>query len=281
MNVRKLKQLCYERPYVIDNVFTLNHSETQRVITKYGYPNIARVIALVENKGILTEDVHIELNWLIERHTNRTNFKNRLHNFVSGMHIHKRVAICALIVLLLAGFFGLTPAGRAIAEDIKRIIISLFDDSYSIDVKPSGDSSSKIIIHDVIEYSTIDEFESATGLTAAYIESEEFILKSATQYNHRTEIVLSTVYGTANGGTIEVQQTWYGNSAYYFGDKLPSDTWTTYRSDHNLLFHYFINSIDSSFSAVATTVDSGIYIIGNSSHLAFEFFDSLQCNPTQ
>lgn len=240
------------------------------------------VIEKAQSQGILSEKNCNDLNVLVEKYSRQSRFNARFSvfskEFVREIRLHKRLAICALVALLLAGFFGLTPTGRAIAEDIRRVIISLFEDGYSIDVKPEDntDNSSNIIVHDVIEYSTIEDFEASTGLRAAYVDNHMFNVSKVTQYKYLSEIMLCTIYQTIDGGTIEVQQTWHEASTYYFGSKNEGIVWAEYLSASNIKFAYFINSTDVYFSAITSTPDAEIYITGDVPQHAILFLDSLQ-----
>ncbi|MBR0026551.1 MAG: hypothetical protein IJP37_05265, partial [Clostridia bacterium] len=139
MNERKVKRLAYEKPYLFDNAYLLSRSEAQRLIVHYGSPSLERVVALAQSKGILGEDACSEIDRMVERYEKRTGFAAWLRKAgrgtVDGIRRHKRLAIIALVILLLAGFFGLTPTGRAIAEDIRRVIVSLFEDGYSVEAE--------------------------------------------------------------------------------------------------------------------------------------------------
>lgn len=280
MNERKVKRLAYEKPYLFDNAYLLSRSEAQRLMSKYGYPSLTRVVALAQRKGILGEDACSEIDRMVERYEKRTGFAVWLRKAgretVNGIRRHKRLAIIALVVLLLAGFFGLTPTGRAIAEDIRRVIVSLFEDGFSVEVKPSEDNVNTVIAHDVIEYSTIDDFKRETGLTAAYIESDELYLRRIKRYNHRNEIVLSTIYETSDGGTVEIQQTWTENSGYYVGTSYGNIIWEEYVSPSNIRFNYFVNEEDGRFYALTTTVDTVIYLTSDVPQYIVLLLDSVR-----
>jgi len=271
MNARKIKRLCHEKPYLFDSAFLLSHSEAEKLVAKYGYPDLSRVIALAQSKGILGEDACNEIDRLVEKYEKRTGFAIWLRR-------HKRLAIIALVVLLLAGFFGLTPTGRAIAEDIRRVIVSLFEDGFSVEVKPEKNASAAydIIEHDVTEYSSIEEFEVATGLQAAYVDNDMFDLISVKLYDSKSEIILSTIYETSDKGTVEMQQTWYDDSTYYIGDKHETENWDHYISTFNIRFDYFINDVESHFFAITAMPDSTVYVTGENLQYAILFLDNLQ-----
>lgn len=271
MNARKIKRLCHEKPYLFDSAFRLSHSEAEKLVAKYGYPDLSRVIALAQSKGILGEDACNEIDRLVEKYEKRTGFAVWLRR-------HKRLAIIALVVLLLAGFFGLTPTGRAIAEDIRRVIVSLFEDGFTVEVKPEKNASAAydIIEHDVTEYSSIEEFEVATGLQAAYVDHALFNILRIEQHSRTAETMLTTTYETVAGGIIDIQQTWYEDSAYYIGMKREDIVWEKYTSSNNISFDFYGNKEDKYFIAITSSVESQIFIVGTDSQYDTLFLDNIQ-----
>lgn len=197
-------------------------------------------------------------------------------NLLTAVLSHKKLTVAVLIMLLLAGFFGFVPVGRAMAKELCRIIISLFDDSYVIKNEYSQNEIVPYVEGTCVEYRTIGELKQASGKSGV-IECTllDYKLDSASYYRDSTEETVISIYLDKNGRSVELQQTFDLNTGYY-GEKHSDEQWNTAYILDNVELNYYVYSTDNSYVGFASLDDSLLTVLAESEIDFLSFISNLE-----
>lgn len=256
MTARKLKKLLYERPYLADDVFVLSNAEAEYLLKKYGYPDMEAIVAKARAKSSLPNETWEPV--MAELEARRQTCAKRGRG-VSAVWAHKKLVVAALIVLLLAGFFGFVPAGRAMAKELAGYFVSLFDEGFEVQTAPKELPD----IEDNTVFESIDAFEKASGIRAAKLEFSDYKLQSVIAYNDASGLTLSSVYNSAYGGRVSVAQVFSRGECVEYGDKNSERQWSTAYLGDGTQADYFVDAVDGSYNAVAAYNESMLLIYAN------------------
>lgn len=274
MTERKLKKLLYKRPYLVDRTFVLSDAEAEYLLNKHGYPDIEAVVIKARASSTLPYEAWKPFMEALEKRR-CAGAKRSSRTIVNAVLLHKKLAVAVLIALLLAGFFGLVPAGRAMAKEIARYIVSLFDNGYTAkseysqyDIEPYAEGAAA-------DFKSIHELKAATGLEWGVIapDSSKYRLDRISYYRDSTEETLFSVYLDENERSIELQQTFALNTEYK-GEKNQQEVWHTVIILNGAELNYYIYSADNSYVGVAALEDSWLTVFAAPET---DFIDFVSC----
>ena len=162
-------------------------------------------------------------------------WRARLRDAARSLLRHRRVAITSMILILILGFFTLVPAGRAIAEGIFNYVVTIIDHQLNIDqadekalyeqrgydvpealtqeqiAEYGYDKDGNLIMEkEPVYYDSVAAFESASGLDAFELVSDQLTCVEVMENNHIvTGKSLRTSLRTADDLTVNVTEKWY------------------------------------------------------------------------
>jgi len=208
-----LKNKIKRKPWLLESDRFLSDYKAHRLaLTQGGYPSASSIM----------ENARIKAGKSLEEWIALTGFRfereeRKLKNRVFAKR-RKLIAI-TVAILLIAAFFGLTPKGRALAEEAIATITEFFDNVLYI--HPAG--TSRYDIHEIPEASpgvpeeteyklkSLGEISDYVNDPFLYLHGEEF---------EAAEILLTTYSYRNPGFTIEY---YWGDSDIVLSEQWPSD----------------------------------------------------------
>ena len=162
-------------------------------------------------------------------------WRARLHDAMRALQKHRRAALTSLILAVILAFFTLVPTGRAIAEGIFDYVISVFGSQLQIDqtdektlYEQRGYDEPDVLTQDQIAeygydadgnlimekepvyYNSVAAFESATGLDAVELVSDQLKCVEVMENNNIvTGKSLRTNYRTNDDLSVNLIEKWY------------------------------------------------------------------------
>ncbi len=123
MTHRKLKKLLREKPYLLNDAFAIGENEAAALEKQHGCPSVETIL----NRASLRADWPTALTETIERlqaESPRKRIARRLKLLLSDagqlLRAQSHRLVPAAAVLLIAGFFALTPFGRGLVGGLFR-----------------------------------------------------------------------------------------------------------------------------------------------------------------
>lgn len=273
MTILQVRRLLQKYPYLLNNtVYIRSYSEAKRMYAE-GFSTFSNIIARAkEQSGLLAEawELFEKSAEATEQKTQRTKARKKWISEISArITAHKRMAIAAMTLAIILAFFTLFPTGRALAKEMFDYLLNVF--GYRIEIVDAAYATTDIngnsiaennsgTANSTIEYVSIDEFCSATGLTPYVLNFDNWDCTAIVESNSETTgKSLRTEYQTANGdGVVNILQKWLINTQY--------DILSNGGFDNLILlsngaeFHYAIDAIDGSLDGVCLLDDSMLWI---------------------
>lgn len=142
MTERKFKKLVREHPYLLDDTFTISRSEAKKIY-KQGFPSAEELLEGAKRKYAdlppegwkRFDDVLAEQK---AKKQKRRIGRLDLNKVFCIVNRHRRLAIACLILTLALSFFTLVPAGRALAAEIIRFFVKVFENRIEVTVENSN-----------------------------------------------------------------------------------------------------------------------------------------------
>ena len=208
-----LKSKIKRKPWLLESDRFLSDYKAHRLaLAQGGYPSASSIMESARIKSGKTIE-----EWIVLTGVRFEREERKLKNRVFAKR-RKLIAITAGI-LLIGAFFGLTPKGRALAEEAIATITEFFDNVLYI--HPVG--TSRYDIHEIpeaspgvpdeteIKLSTLDEIPNYIEDSFLYLQGEDFDV---------VEILLTTYSYQKPGFTIEY---YMGDSDIVLSEQWPSD----------------------------------------------------------
>lgn len=269
MTAARLKSILRERPYLASDAFVLSQTEAARIISVRGCPDVERVFIKAKSKRVLTDEMCADIESAMARAERRQSGLYGLLVGTGGFAAkHGRAVAVMCAIVLLACFMCFTPTGRALAHEVGRIVVSLFDDGFAISAAPN--STAMPVEETVTEFGSIEEFEKATGRQAVRQASGVYELTGLRYYINISGETLEAVYVDEAGRQIDVRQKWNSPAAAY-GDKSPDIAWAQCKTSSGFTVDYYIDSGDNSFFGIAALSDSSMVVIAEADVLYDDF----------
>ncbi len=296
MTSHKLKKTLRERPFLIDNCFTLSDTEAAYLIDRRGYPDIERVIARAKSKVDWPRETWHELDALVEKRSGARLRRMIIehHNKAASFILrHRRLAAICLVLLMLAGFFGFVPAGRALAEQVYKAVIRLIDDilvismpkdmSNSSDFRVGVSENAKGVIlspkqnqgEDIIasEYTIIESFIADTGVTPLILTENWLTLNQIdylTSEHDGCSLILQYISDT--GTLVSTIQIWNASSDMVAFTN--NESFELYNSETNINVYYTVDAIDNSIYSTSLIKDT-VFIVAAKGDISIDDILSL------
>ena len=287
MTDRKLKNLLREKPFLIDENFSITAAEAKRIMAEMGPLSIDAMLAKARTKDAWTPDFEALIRSILSD-TLPARWNRLRVRVQSGLRhlwtFHAKAVVTWFVILLLAATMLFTPVGKAVADTISRYIVTILDGSIQIKtlpdesaaVQPAAENSAAsstanpgeetVEDGDFLEreYDSMEAFMEDTGLHPVCLQSDEFPIDSIVLY-YEPEIIqtLETIYRNQDGIQINLYQDWTsaaaGSEEHIAADEDDSLLQTTVLGGAPLSGYY--DAINHEFAAAVVLEDSTLTIL--------------------
>lgn len=298
MNQRKANAFIRERLYLVDDLFVRSEKDAQALASQCTMSARALVMR-AEAKSDLPEESWQGFYRALDAADRRASdsWRKKLHDALRSLRRHRRFAISTLIIVLILAFFTLVPAGRAIANDIfdyfaKVVGMQLeisqtqrqqFYDENGYDVPSTLPQEAQDALaageeiqmeSDPVYYESVAAFETASGLDAFNLDSDQLTCTSVFDSDHLiTGKTLHIIYQMQDGKNIYIMQQWFT------GDGESASTGGTFKERQVLdgrTMYYTDDAPDGMFDGVVL-LDTSILMIsadaGVDPNFIWQFFE--------
>jgi hypothetical protein len=277
MTSRKLKKKLHEHPFLADRCFALSNAQASSLIAEHGYPNIERIIVRAKSKMDWPPESWAELDALVAARSRAGQMSHARP--ARTVRFSARFAVICLILLMLAGFFGFVPAGRALAEQIYSAVMYLIDNLLVIEVPESignrsefgaeipenvrdaiaGSEQTQDANPTVIEDETIDAFIAATGRSPIVL-SQDWLTLQTVEYSadDTAGCVLVIQYGSDRGAPVTTTQMWDISVDMFASSN--NGSFKQYAAPSGVTVYYTTDAVDHSIYSTAV-IDGTVLII--------------------
>lgn len=273
MSKNKIKKLFKAHKDITDDGCVLSEAAAEKILSEQGCPTVSQIIERALAQEGVPEEVRAKLEAL-KRDVQDSGQSNNIKASASSRrafsrHAFNRLAAACVLVCLIGAFFIFIPEGRAMAAQVYRAIISVFDNRLKIEAPvPTGleitDSQNNSVR--VRKFSSVEAFTDATGYTPYTLDPGEYVCNSInfTSDNH-TGDTLYMQY-SRNGGVVNTTQVW---NLLTDMNSLADETFDQHVSDNGHIVYYTMDEKDKSYYGV-TSLNNSILIIGADSSLTLD-----------
>ena len=239
MTDRKLKRLLAEKPFLIDDNFSMTGGEAELMLMKNGPLSIEDMLVKARQKDGWKPEFEQMINRILAN-TPLARWNRLRVNLQTGLQhtwaFHAKAVVTWVIILLLTAVMVFTPVGKAVAESITRFIVDIRDGFILIQTMPdTNDSYNDQVTDDYVgfsateliqdshhdnaiiekEYASIDEFTNNTGYHPVCLVGNQYHLSVISAIEQSDSVIfLSTSYVTDEGITIVLWQDWSKNAEH-------------------------------------------------------------------
>jgi len=252
---------------------TLSREEA-REIYEAGFPTFEEMLEGAQKRFPLPQSAWEPFYQVLEERKNPAKsclyrWRNTGLSVRSGVLRHKSLAVACVILLMLASFFTLVPAGQALAREGLRWSVewmgNVLEISRSGSVSYDGEGGriyapEVLYPHDTVtmEFDTVSRLQRETGYTPVQVRADWLsLVRIKFQDIDREGITVLSFYETADGGKVYLTQKWDAPDMTLVENAI-------FRKAEILggvPVYYAVDTLDATFAGVAVVGDS-ILMIG-------------------
>ncbi|MDL2218533.1 hypothetical protein LJC27_07735 [Christensenellaceae bacterium OttesenSCG-928-M15] len=221
MNARKAIRTIRRDPEAFDPIYKLSTREAKKRVMAHGYKPFHQMMRELRAQNRIGEKDWAEIEPVVLRSEEKARRKE-MHPLLRLFRYHGRVAVAALVLLLLLGFFTLVPVGKTVAQDIFNLVARITDRQIIFDTVPIIASDFTYTEEPVaslppaaaISQAEFDaaasRFEALTGQKMMYFESEGAEITHVSVVEAVKFIVAETHYRVRESSLVfMLTQEWY------------------------------------------------------------------------
>lgn len=264
---RKLKRILQEKPFLLDGFFQLSGREADDILRNH--PNAGSIERIIE-KTRRKENWTPEFEYLIRKITENT-LKAKWRRLLSRVqnawtmiwHLHKRLVVVTIALVALSVFFGLTPVGRTLADELYQVIVTFFNETLRAENDPSLEGLSKETLSSLpSDLATPKELSAAIG-RPIYVSQVGEMVSFEYEVIDNNYLMVFIDYSITAGKEYKITQYYYSKETYWGSVMDGNDSsYTCFKSEIGLKF-YIKELKDYSINASAFQNHFGIDVAGN------------------
>lgn len=232
MTDRKLKRLLAEKPFLIDDNFSMTGGEAELMLMENGPLSIEDMLVKARQKDGWKPEFEQMINRILAN-TPLARWNRLRVNLQTGLQhtwaFHAKAVVTWVIILLLTVVMVFTPVGKAVADTIKSYVVKVFDNYFIVQ---NEDDNGKIMVEtndsmlsdttrDIIEKAengdeltqqyklSCQEFIAETGITPVILDDESYLLSDLTVFSIPGAFYeLHLTYSSNSGSRIRLIHRW-------------------------------------------------------------------------
>lgn len=232
MTDRKLKRLLAEKPFLIDDNFSMTGGEAELMLMENGPLSIEDMLVKARQKDGWKPEFEQMINRILAN-TPLARWNRLRVNLQTGLQhtwaFHAKAVVTWVIILLLTVMMVFTPVGKAVAESITRFIVDIRDGFILIQTMSDDSEIKEYISNDNLlfteiesnsekypapditekEYASFEEFIIETGLHPVCLQADDYKLSRILFYDMYGVVrLLETTYNSDDNVRILLKQEW-------------------------------------------------------------------------
>lgn len=275
MSKNKIKKLfkAHKDKDITDDGCVLSEAAAEKILSEQGCPTVSQIIERALAQEGVPEEVRAKLEALKREvqegaHGVSAETTAASKRALSGRAINRLAAACVL-VCLIGTFFIFIPEGRAMAAQVYRAVISVFDNRLKIEAPvPTGLEITDSQNNSVRQFTSVEAFTDATGYTPYTLDPGEYVCGDIKYISDKHLGERLYMQYSRNGGVVNTTQVW---NLLTDMNSLADETFDQHVSDNGHIVYYTIDEKDKSYYGV-TNLNNSILIIGADSTITLEEF---------
>ncbi len=261
MRWKKLVKLAMDHPYFDDRRHTLSEAQAEAVLSS-GYMSFGEFMEGVKRR---MDEIDIGVREPINISTilpNESSPHNALYSARMNYRLLRNIAIAGIAVMLLTGFLAFTSPGRAIAQAVYRVIISVVDGKLLGKQDVEDSEFGKIDLESLpAEFASVEEVKKWIPLSVAHIESEKYMSQGiAVLSADETNVTIRTKYKNKEGVEIVLTQHFYAPGTSWGNSTTANEQGITQLNLPDGLMAYTGKTDDNIVFAVIYTTNGDVMI---------------------
>lgn len=277
-----LKSRIARKPWLLDSDrFLSNHKAHRLALAQGGYPSASSIM----------ENARIKAGKTLEEWTTLTGFRfeHEEHKLKSRAFAKRRKLIAVTVgILLIVAFFGLTPKGRALAEEAIATITEFFDnvlyihpvDTSRYDIHEIPEASPGVPDETEVKLNTQDEIPNYIDDSFLYLKGEDFDVVEIILTTHSYQKPGFTIRYFMGESDIVLSELWPSEDQRHITLGLEGEYFSYSLSNGNVLEGSFFLE-DRSFAAAMISGELVFSIFANnvdSLEVMYKILDGLEWN---